>query len=134
MERLTYNGQFLKEEDFVKGFNLNFALYKQYINTKKELKYTKEEWNNRTFTDITGKKHYKKEHELFKYRLYNLETRKIYKIDGIFKQHYFGYYFDILFVDENGSHGLITYKNISSIDSTIIEKSNNFNTKYKLIL
>lgn len=70
---------------------------------------------------------------LLKKKLKNKITGKIYFVDSIKLSYQIGYYYTILYHDENDSHGIIFWNNISCGDDTIINTLKKCEEKFEFI-
>jgi hypothetical protein len=68
---------------------------------------------------------YIEDHPLLGKKCITLDTQKHYTVDKCFKQWHRGYYIVLALVDENKSHRIFFYQNISCVEPIIVEDIEN---------
>lgn len=123
--RNTYETENLVKEDFISGLGFNTTLLNQLRKIKGIEKSTEFDYHHENSTAIDGSIRIKKFHPLLNKILIDSredENERELVIESIHKHWYNGYYWVLVYrVNGTKSHGTLFYKNINSIDSTIIE-------------
>lgn len=118
--RNTYEGKFLKKEDFLNGLGFDNQLIRHFLNKRKE----NNEYNfhHETSTAIDGTLRVKKYHPLLNKIIVDTRDGEEGIIESVHKHWYNGNYWVLVFRKEGTkSHGTLWYKNENSIDNTILE-------------
>lgn len=122
--RNTYEGQFLKKEDFITGLGFDTYILGKLKNLK--IKKTNEfDFYHENGTSIDGTIRIKKYHPLLNKVLIDNREGKEYRelvIESVHKHWHIGYYWTLVYrINGTKSHDICFFKNENSIDSIVLE-------------
>ena len=93
-----------------------------------------EEWEARDGYNIEGRKFNTRHHPLHDKIFLEKKTGKRYVVDGVHKQHYFGYYYSLLIREEGTkSHGVIYWENINCREPNVLEGIEESHERFEVI-
>lgn len=129
--RVAPEGEFIKKQDYVRGFGMNTSHYFRVCEARRQKNATlvvklpvmedfKDDYELRSGTRIDGKQFNTRPHPLLGRYLKDNVSGDMHLIEGVYKHFYFGFYW-VLLVQKDGSHGTRNWENISSKDEDIIE-------------
>ena len=121
-KRNTYTGNFLTKEDFITGIGFDYSLLGRLMGKKKSHEF---DFYHEDGISIDGTVRIKKSHPLLNKILIDKrfgKNRRRVIIESVHKHWHSGYYWCLIYrVLGTESHGGFDYKNVNSIDSTIIK-------------
>ncbi len=122
--RNTYEGNFLTKDDFIRGLGYDTSLLIRLRKVKNQ-ENVKEDYYHEAGMSIDGTIRVKKFHPLLNKILIDNNENKNKReliIESIHKHWHIGYYWCLVYrTVGTKSHGTLYFKNINSIDSTILE-------------
>ncbi len=123
--RNTYEGKFLRKEDFITGLGFNTSILGKLREIKEIKKSSEFDFYHENGMSIDGTIRVKKYHPLLNKVLIDNredENGRELIVESVHKHWYNGYYWMLVYrIGGTKSHGSFSFKNINSIDSTILE-------------